>query len=602
MSDATQGEGWWQASDGKWYPPHLHPSTPWYDRPPQVPVPTPSNSGPWWRHWWVAVVGLVVLLTALGAIAGVDETDQAVSRPASPDVGDAEDAATPSAAPGTLSSPFRIGEAATFRVRAIGDADHSVWSLVVDEPGTDITRLVISENVFNPTPDEGSLFFGVPVSLTLVDAGKEPLDTFWNIDFEAVGRSSKSVSDVGFFGCGIVPGGFDRNQQVFIGGTISGVMCFEVSSEDFEAGVVLTVDERDRVFLDAGPAEKSTTSDEPADTANSDAGASESDETSRPPSSPEDPESPTDAEDASGSFRSESRFGGYVWNGTILGYTIESANSLSDDDVVACVNVFGNVSPEVAEEYGLTSGGSTPELSLLVDGLLVESNLFGCDTDQVTEAGYSTLFLEQMTAGSQFPFFVSFELPGRLTEPNAVEVIVGDTDSNNYQRIEAAQLDTIPAASFVGAPLPRDAVQQAGTVVSHYDSDGDWDVLVEGVVVLDAVGRRGGGSCVIVIGTMTPTDTRGALVADASSAPSVSIVVGGRSRSSDFAGCQDDAAEEAGYGDPDDADVAAGTSYPFYDATYLPASVDADVEAVSIGLAMFDDITLVEAPVLSSIP
>ena len=25
MSDTSQGEGWWQASDGKWYAPHLHP-------------------------------------------------------------------------------------------------------------------------------------------------------------------------------------------------------------------------------------------------------------------------------------------------------------------------------------------------------------------------------------------------------------------------------------------------------------------------------------------------------------------------------------------------------------------------------------------------
>jgi hypothetical protein len=25
MSDATQGPGWWQAADGKWYPPEQHP-------------------------------------------------------------------------------------------------------------------------------------------------------------------------------------------------------------------------------------------------------------------------------------------------------------------------------------------------------------------------------------------------------------------------------------------------------------------------------------------------------------------------------------------------------------------------------------------------
>jgi hypothetical protein len=28
MSDMSQGPGWWIASDGKWYPPHLHPSVP----------------------------------------------------------------------------------------------------------------------------------------------------------------------------------------------------------------------------------------------------------------------------------------------------------------------------------------------------------------------------------------------------------------------------------------------------------------------------------------------------------------------------------------------------------------------------------------------
>jgi len=26
MSAVSQGPGWWIASDGKWYPPHLHPS------------------------------------------------------------------------------------------------------------------------------------------------------------------------------------------------------------------------------------------------------------------------------------------------------------------------------------------------------------------------------------------------------------------------------------------------------------------------------------------------------------------------------------------------------------------------------------------------
>jgi len=609
VSDSPQGEGWWQASDGKWYPPQQHPGTPWYSLPPQVSAPVEPQAKPWWRHWWVPVAGGVILLGAVGAAFGEEQSERS-TEPAAQGVGSTEKEAagtSPSDELGTRQNPHPIGETGVFTVRALGDADYSVWSLVVDEPGTDITQLVASENMFNPSPDDGSLFFGVPVSLTLVEAGKEPLDTFWNIDFGAMGKSSMSLSDIGFFGCGVVPNSFDRNQQVFIGGTLTGVLCFEVSEADFEAGVMLTVDERDRVFLDAGPSDISAVSQDTLDSSDaSDGSGAPSDEsarTSTPEAAENSPNHDAGAEvGAAGSFSSESRFGGYTWNGVILGYVLDSANSLSDDDVQACVSVVGTISPTIAEEHGLTSGGSTPEFSLLVDGLLVESSMFGCDNDRARDAGYSTLFLEQMTAGSEFPFFASFELPNGLTEPDGVEVIVGDPDSNSYQRIDAAQLDALPQGEFVGAPLPLDAVRPAGTVVSHYDSDSQWEVIVDGVVVLDAVGRKGGGSCVIVLGTMTPTDTGGALVADGSDTPLVGIVVDGLSRGSDFFSCQDAAAEEAGYGDPDDADVAVGTPYHFYDVTYLPASVSVDVEAVSIGLAMFDDITLVGAPLLDSIP
>ena len=38
MSDASQGPGWWQASDGKWYPPESHPSA--------MTNPAPADPGP----------------------------------------------------------------------------------------------------------------------------------------------------------------------------------------------------------------------------------------------------------------------------------------------------------------------------------------------------------------------------------------------------------------------------------------------------------------------------------------------------------------------------------------------------------------------------
>ena len=45
MSDVSQGPGWWIASDGKWYPPHLHPSAA------QLPPPPQSYAAPVQPAW-----------------------------------------------------------------------------------------------------------------------------------------------------------------------------------------------------------------------------------------------------------------------------------------------------------------------------------------------------------------------------------------------------------------------------------------------------------------------------------------------------------------------------------------------------------------------
>jgi len=48
MSDVSQGPGWWQASDGKWYPP----------QPQQNPAPAPTGADtPLGPGWWQATDG-----------------------------------------------------------------------------------------------------------------------------------------------------------------------------------------------------------------------------------------------------------------------------------------------------------------------------------------------------------------------------------------------------------------------------------------------------------------------------------------------------------------------------------------------------------------
>ena len=49
MSDVSQGPGWWQASDGKWYRPEQHPNytpPPPPPIPPSTPPPTPPSQSP----------------------------------------------------------------------------------------------------------------------------------------------------------------------------------------------------------------------------------------------------------------------------------------------------------------------------------------------------------------------------------------------------------------------------------------------------------------------------------------------------------------------------------------------------------------------------
>ena len=76
VSDTSQGDGWWQAADGKWYPPEQHPSAHAPPPPSQQPaVPPPpqtivvqqkSNTGK-----IIGILGLVFCILPVLAIIGI---------------------------------------------------------------------------------------------------------------------------------------------------------------------------------------------------------------------------------------------------------------------------------------------------------------------------------------------------------------------------------------------------------------------------------------------------------------------------------------------------------------------------------------------------
>ena len=106
--------------------------------------------------------------------------------------------------------------------------------------------------MFNDPPEDGKLFYGVPVTLTLESAAKEPLSPVFNIELEFFGPSTLEIIDAGLDdSCGVTPNEIDSLKEVFAGGSISGVLCLAVTTADADAGILVTIDsiDGDRLFF-----------------------------------------------------------------------------------------------------------------------------------------------------------------------------------------------------------------------------------------------------------------------------------------------------------------------------------------------------------------
>lgn len=74
MSDTPQGPGWWQASDGRWYPPSLSPGWEVPSSPGQTPATPPSGNKSVWRKFRAlptamqVIAWAVVFFVVVGAI------------------------------------------------------------------------------------------------------------------------------------------------------------------------------------------------------------------------------------------------------------------------------------------------------------------------------------------------------------------------------------------------------------------------------------------------------------------------------------------------------------------------------------------------------
>ena len=83
MADTSQGEGWWVAADGKWYPPESAPGgeTPASARPSPATAPHGSTSAAAQNNpgglvsfigWFVVIAGLAVIIATLTELSSAE--------------------------------------------------------------------------------------------------------------------------------------------------------------------------------------------------------------------------------------------------------------------------------------------------------------------------------------------------------------------------------------------------------------------------------------------------------------------------------------------------------------------------------------------------
>lgn len=159
MSEIQQAPDWWQATDGKWYPPQ-----------PTTPPPAPTDSGKTKRPLWkkkrflIPVVLLAIIVGAAiaggGTEGGSEDSDTSVAADGNVDTDEiVEDVVdtVEEAELGTQENPYKFGEPHSRDAGVLGAA----WTVSID----DVREL--PKNSFLADEDDPRICLGIIVTVTL---------------------------------------------------------------------------------------------------------------------------------------------------------------------------------------------------------------------------------------------------------------------------------------------------------------------------------------------------------------------------------------------------------------------------------------------------
>ncbi len=633
MSDQSQGEGWWIASDGKWYPPE---SAPGYQAPvtppadlPNVAPPTiaghdapgappaaapyqpesapgapsggfaapttdTSDSGGGNKMVMLIVGGLVGLL-AIGGVAAIalsggdDDTptetvaDSTTTPEAETTTSTAEDEPVDDETTTTSSAaaPASGGESLDDPLPLAGTGFEYEYFSGTQWSGTFFG--VVEVPVRDGDPGACYLVLGT-MSPTSIDEGNVT-SGFDTPDISAVANGA--IVDPGFSDCeqdDAVAAGYSRiyDAEITAGSTYAFFSELYVEGDvppELQAIVLGSANDDDARYYTVDILG------------------------SIPPA----PESvgvtgTGDNQPLIGATFTFQSFSDAVWQGELFGLLPVDTGRFNDEDG-ACYLVLGSIVPESLPEGFVTNSFSTPDVGALAGGEFIDRGFSDCDDTAAIEAGYRPILDAYVTVGTSFAFYTEIFIPASNGSP-IESIIVGNATDDDALYYSPDEITEVPIPTRVVGEVAPDLNPLAGSGFTFTSfSDTSWEGSVTGMVASGTDSFFDGeGQCFLIVGVITPTEIGEGTATSGFDTPDFSLLADGYNYGPSFGGCDRDPAIDVGYGWILDAEVTVGTAYPFVVDVFIPGGDPTSPDALVLGSASSDDAIYYEPLVLDSIP
>ncbi|MFA5564309.1 MAG: hypothetical protein WC184_00235 [Acidimicrobiia bacterium] len=250
MSDISKGPGWWQASDGRWYPPPSNATA-------TPPKPSTLQKPPLWKKpiplWVTAGIAGSALLLGFVFSPSRESSNDAQFSSAQPEAdrdmssGGEPRKAEQREAHNTTSTTLKRVPSTTTSVRAARgarDNPYTLGSTLVSDKGLEITvnsvnfeagPIIAAENMFNDPAPAGSQY--ILINVTVTNGTDEPIDPGWEVNIEAIGSKNQVHGKC----YQVTPNNLRDAPQLYPGGSASGNVCIGVFEEEIVDGSILVM-------------------------------------------------------------------------------------------------------------------------------------------------------------------------------------------------------------------------------------------------------------------------------------------------------------------------------------------------------------------------